>query len=134
MELLEIINRFIRDQRYVVNLLYHSYGIAPNIKALEWALISSRVKNLHNDKPIATIFRNHGYGIEFKDEQVHIDYDYSITGRLDGFDAWWLYIYCRDNGVQSALTTHEHFIDALRVLNKQGVIEYDNGLYFLPRQ
>lgn len=35
----------------------------------------------------------HGYGCEIYLPDACIDFDYGAGGRIDGFDAWWLYLY-----------------------------------------
>ena len=49
---------------------------------------------MRNDgSPFADTFRPHGYGLELQIGDLYIDYDYSQTGRADGFDSWRIFVY-----------------------------------------
>ena len=133
MKLLEVIDKFNKAQRYVKNKLFIEYGIATNIKARDWATMYTQIRELHEQKPIGTIFYPHGYGLEFQDAEVHVDFDFCESGQEDGFDAWRLYIFSKDNHLETSLQDHQAFIDALKALKVASIVEQDENLYFLTK-
>ena len=61
--------------------------------AVEWATRFPEIRDAYNENPFAEIFSPHGFGLELKIGDLYIDYDYSQTGRPDGFDAWRIFVY-----------------------------------------
>lgn len=127
----EVIRRFITAQNHVIGKLYDHYGVDKSITAFDWAFMASEMRAKHRSSPIAEIFRVHGNGLEFKDPQVHIDYDYSGSGRPNGFDDWRLLLFVEANGLDCIHMTHEGFNAELKRLQLAGVLDKEPDLYFL---
>lgn len=135
MNIWEVIAAFIYDQQYVMRRLQSVYGWGPNIKAFDWCHNYELQKAAHDANPIAKTFYMHGFGLEFKDEIVNIDFDFCISGREGGFDAWRLYLYCKEHpNLNSVLKEHLEFIHALDALYDAGTLERVESLYFLPSE
>lgn len=73
----------------------------------------------------------HGFGIELKIGDLTIDFDWGPNGEPDGFDAWRLYNFTRDNetGVSCSHDSVIHWIDDAYSRGELERIEYT---YFDP--
>jgi hypothetical protein len=133
MELIEVIRRFIERQSYVRKRLQAVFGVPEDVKARDWAYMHLDLMEKHRKNPVAEVFRPHGYGIEFRDDTVHIDFDYCLSGRPDGFDAWRLLVFCEDNGLDTEMREQGEFESALSELAGNGVVEEEANLFFVKR-
>ena len=88
-----ILNAFLSDQRKAKSIVASKLNVPENIAAVEWALRFAEIRDAYQANPFAEIFSPHGFGLELKIGDLYIDYDYSETGRPDGFDAWRLFVY-----------------------------------------
>jgi len=129
----EAISKFVEAQRYVRRRLYEAYSIPEAISATEWTLRRADIKELHAKDPTAKVFRPHGYGLEFKDHEVHVDFDFCQSGRIDGFDAWRIFCFCDDNNLDCGFSHHSEFDSALKKLEEVGVVEKEENLYFMKQ-
>lgn len=90
---LALLQAFIADQRRAKALVASELGFAADMPALEWAGRFPEIRDAYAANPFADVFRPHGYGLELKTADLYIDYDYSESGRPDGFDQWRLFTY-----------------------------------------
>ncbi len=88
-----ILLAFIADQRKAKRIIADRLGILENIPALHWVDRYAEMMCKYEAQPFADVFRPHGFGLELKMGDFYIDYDYSKTGRPDGFDAWRIFVY-----------------------------------------
>ena len=88
-----ILNAFLADQRTAKSIVAAQLNIPLDIPALEWAARLTEVLEAYTASPFAHIFKPHGFGLELRIGDLYIDYDYSESGRPDGFDAWRLFVY-----------------------------------------
>ena len=133
-----LINAFLADQRKAKSIVASRLNIEPNIKALEWASRLSQIRDAYNADPFADIFKPHGFGLELQIGDLYVDYDYSETGRADGFDAWRILVHITagrydNNGPDKHLSDR---IDAwFSELTQTGQIaKLDNLYYFVRRR
>lgn len=85
---LALLQAFIVDQRRAKSLVASKLGFPTDIRAVEWATSFTQIRDAYAASPFADVFRPHGYGLEIKTPDLYIDYDYSESGRPDGFDSW----------------------------------------------
>ena len=90
---LSIIHKFIEDQSKVNDILCDRLQVPRGVKAHDWAMESGSYRNAYEKSHFARKFYIHGFGIEYEDENIYIDYDYGQTVSLGGFDEWRIYIY-----------------------------------------
>ncbi len=90
---LALINAFIADQRRAKSLVASDLGFPPEIPALEWSTRFKEIRDAYAANPFADVFRPHGYGLAIQTAEWYIDYDYSESGRPDGFDSWRIFAY-----------------------------------------
>lgn len=100
---LSIIGDFIKDQRYVVNILREKFSISLNIRGPTWVQQYSIIKQAYDKAPFAKTFYVHGFVIEYEDENVYIDFDYGVDISLGGFDEWTIYMYITKGDPQNDL-------------------------------
>ncbi|MDB4786701.1 MAG: hypothetical protein P8M30_19855 [Planctomycetaceae bacterium] len=90
---LSILKAFITDQRQAKSIVNAKLNIPEDITAMDWAESYCNIRDAYNSAPFAEIFMPHGYGLEIKIGDLYIDYDYSKTGRADGFDDWRIFVF-----------------------------------------
>lgn len=90
---LSILNAFIADQQRAKSIVASHLDIPLNITAFDWASQLLEISDVYGDDPFADVFQPHGYGLELQIGDLYIDYDYSRSGRPDGFDAWRIFVY-----------------------------------------
>lgn len=90
---LSILKAFIADQREAKAIVSEKLNVPEDLRAYEWATRFSEIRAAYHARPFADIFKPHGYGLELKIGDLSIDYDYSESGRADGFDAWRIFTY-----------------------------------------
>ena len=90
---LSIIRSFIKDQVYVDNILRDKLKIPFNVTGPLWSSKISEIQQAYDKAPFAKKFYLHGFGVEYEDENVFIDYDYGDVVSLGGFDEWRIYMY-----------------------------------------
>ena len=127
----DIIQEFIAAQRYVVRFLTEHCDLPADTPSLDWTLFKRSLLNIHKKDPISQIFRPHGYGLEFKDSNVHVDFDFCPSGRPNGFDAWRLYWFSEQNLIDTPLNDEADFQKEIARLQKKGTVEKEENLYFL---
>jgi hypothetical protein len=88
-----ILNAFLADQRKAKSIVSAKLNVAQDMPGREWGSRYTEIRDAYNANPFAEIFSPHGYGLELKVGDLYIDYDYSETGRPDGFDAWRIFVY-----------------------------------------
>jgi hypothetical protein len=131
-----ILNAFLADQRKAKEIVSVKLNVPQDIHALDWALHRGEVQAAYDTCPFADVFRPHGYGLELKIGDLYIDYDYSETGRVDGFDAWRIFIYITtgqfdNNGPDIHISDRidqwfQHLFDTGRI------VRLDNLYYITP--
>ncbi|MBA4029554.1 MAG: hypothetical protein C0478_01350 [Planctomyces sp.] len=130
---ISIVNSFLADQRRAKRILSAKLGIPYDIRALEWAFRSAENRRSYMASPFAEIFRIHGYGIELKIGDLHIDFDYSESGRPDGFDSWRIFIFITD-GKYGHTDSDDHISERVdewfKELVRIGRIERLDNLYY----
>jgi hypothetical protein len=131
-----ILSAFIADQRKAKAIVSAKLNIPQDIRAIDWALRHGEIRDAYNACPFADVFRPHGYGLELKIGDLYIDYDYSETGRADGFDAWRLFVYITggefdNNGPDANLSCRvDQWIRQL--VESEQIIRVDNLYYLNP--
>lgn len=135
---LSIINSFVTDQRRAKQIVSEKLGVPVDIAALHWASLHRKVRDAYDASPFADIFRPHGYGLELQIAELYIDYDYSETGRADGFDAWRIFTWFMagqfDNRSQDKyiLDQIHNWIESLALAGR--IQKLDNLYYYADSQ
>jgi hypothetical protein len=129
-----ILRAFLADQRTAKAIVSENLGIPQDICALEWASRLSEIRNGYNASPFAEVFTPHGYGLELKVGDLYIDYDYSTTGRADGFDAWRIFVYLTageydNNGPDNHLA--DRVFAWFRQMIDSGYLVHGDNLYYI---
>ncbi|HSG69757.1 MAG TPA: hypothetical protein VLA12_05050 [Planctomycetaceae bacterium] len=129
-----ILKAFLADQRKAKEIVSAKFGIPEDIRALEWSLRHCELRDAYNAAPFAEIFKPHGYGLELKIGDLYIDYDYSETGRADGFDAWRIFVYLiagqfDNNGSDEQLS--DRIDEWFRELIDSGYVIRGDKLYYI---
>ncbi len=88
-----LINSFLADQRKAKSIVASWLNTEPDLKAMEWASRLKQIRDAYDADPFADIFKPHGIGLELQIGDLYVDYDYSETGRADGFDAWRIFVH-----------------------------------------
>ncbi|MCW8131839.1 MAG: hypothetical protein KIS92_15945 [Planctomycetota bacterium] len=132
MDYWKLISAFIKDQQYVVELLQTHYAVKKNITSMEWVSLYAALKKQYEAHPIAMVFKIHGHGLEFKDDRACIDFDFSDSGRPDGFDSWRLLYYAELNQIQFDGCTFGQLNAWLQSQCRFGNLDQEVRLYFLP--
>jgi hypothetical protein len=127
----DLIRQFVQAQNYVLQQLHLHFQVDPYITAMEWAFLRQSLLARQRQHPVAQIFSPHGFGLEFKDEQVHIDFDFSRSGRPNGFDGWRLYLFAEQNHLTCEYATAKQVEDALEQRYAKGLLDRELTLYFL---
>lgn len=83
-------------------------------------------------------FSFHGVGCRIDDRAASVDFDFGPGGRTDGFDAWRLHVFARDNPAteDTKLDTSEQGLEAalLALLSAGGVYQLEgDSLFYLPQ-
>jgi hypothetical protein len=133
---LSIINSFVADQRRAKQIVSEKLGVPEDIPALQWASLYTRISHAYEASPFADVFRPHGYGLELQIGELYIDYDYSKTGRGDGFDAWrvfaWMMAGQFDNRSQDKYIS-DRIHDWIGSLAQAGRVQKLDNLYYFAR-
>jgi len=130
---LSIINSFITEQRRAKQIVAEKLGVSVDIAAPNWASLHRKICAAYEVCPFADRFRPHGYGLELRSGDLYVDFDYSETGRADGFDAWrvftWMMAGQFDNRSQDKYICDQIYswIDSLA---RAGRIQKLDNLYY----
>jgi len=74
----------------------------------------------------------HGYGIELALPDVTIDFDWGDEGEPDGFDAWRLWNFVRENRLDVKCDGHLQMISWLEQAHQCRKLTMDRHLYYSP--
>lgn len=129
-----ILKAFLVDQRKAKKIVSAKLGIPADIRAIEWSLQQHALSDAYNATPFVKTFRPHGYRLELKIGDLYIDYDYSETGRADGFDAWSIFVYLTagkfdNNGPDAYLS--DRIDEWFRKMIDSGYIIRGDNLYYI---
>ena len=129
-----LLNAFIADQRKAKAIVSEKLNIPQDIRAVDWASRLTEIRDAYNASPFAEIFSPHGYGLELKIGDLYIDYDYSETGRADGFDAWRIFVYLTagqfdNNGPDEYLS--DRIDEWFREMIDSGYLIRGDNLYYI---
>lgn len=131
---ISIVNAFIEDQRKAKSMVSRQLNVPENMPAIDWTRQYSSIRKKFAKKPFADLFEPHGFGLELKIGEFYIDYDYSTEGRVDGFDAWRLFVYITagkfdNNGPDKHL--RDRVFDWVEELYRAGRLTHPDNLYYL---
>jgi hypothetical protein len=129
-----ILLAFIADQRKAKHIVADRLGIIVDLPSQHWVDRYPEIICKYNSQPFADVFTPHGHGLELKIGDFYIDYDYSRTGRPDGFDAWRIFVYLMA-GQYDNNGPDKHFFDRvlqwIDQLAKSGKLIEEDYLYYL---
>ena len=127
-----LIRQFRAAQDHAVNTLVHDLGIPIPESNLSWPIYCG-ANGLYQKRRINGIdFHSHGYGVELKFPDLTIDFDWGKNGEPDGFDAWRLYNFSRDNCPDDEFS-HLGIGQWLEDAYSDGELTKLGNLYFDPR-
>ena len=131
---IETIHKFIANQGYVIGILRKNFNLPDGVTGRDWANVYKQVKAKYEKNPFAKQFYIHGYGLEYEDDKVYIDFDFGSNGRYDGFDEWRIFMYVtrgKPNEVDPGRKIQNEIEDWFKTAVQNGVIYRDYPLYYL---
>jgi hypothetical protein len=133
-----ILNAFLADQRTAKSIVASKLNVPEDVAAVEWALRHAEIRDAYQANPFADIFSPHGFGLELKIGDLYIDYDYSETGRPDGFDDWRLFVYLTAGQFDNNEASGDVSVRVREWVNEMARLGYfvhlDNLYYINPDQ
>jgi hypothetical protein len=134
--LADIITRFRAAQdRGVATLLRLGIPLPPSNR--EWVAICAD-RGLYRTRTLGDVgFYAHGYGIDLILDDVRIDWDWGDAGEPDGFDAWRLWNFVRDNRLDVGISPDRddgfaQIRSWLEESHQAGELTMDRCLYYSP--
>lgn len=79
----DLITDYSSDQIYVRKILNKKFGIPYHINGYDWLNVKKSILDKYHENPFAKIFTTHGYGLEYKDSSVHIDFDFPVCDKVE---------------------------------------------------
>jgi hypothetical protein len=126
-----LIGRFRDAQVLAVSTLSDRLGIPKPASNREWPFVANKHGINRRCKRDGIAIYSHGYGVELKFDGRTIDFDWGDNGEPDGFDAWRLTKFARDNGLE--LETDYHGVQIwLDDAELEGTLVKSGKLYFDP--
>jgi hypothetical protein len=132
----EIIARFRAAQdrgvAAVVGVLGPTLGVRLPASNREWVAICSESGLYHVRRVNGLEVYAHGYGLEIAFPDVTIDFDWGDEGEPDGFDAWRLWNFVRENQPDVPCESHLQMIAWLEEAHEGRKLTRDRHLYYSP--
>ncbi|WP_448654326.1 DUF6896 domain-containing protein [Pseudomonas fluorescens] len=126
-----MITEYLTQVKKATDLLEGSFG-TKNILGL-W-----RSKKIHQRGPVtaSVTYELHGIGCRVYLPGICIDFDYGPDGRVDGFDAWRLYIYACELPRRYKKYTNKEFLEHefnayLKTGKAKKIEDSASNLYFI---
>ena len=132
-----ILNEFLTDQQRAKRLVSEKLRTPEDMRALDWASRHSELRAAYDVCPFAEVFRIHGYGLEIRVGDLHIDFDYSELGLPDGFDPWRVFVYIMAGHSRNRLSEEKtsKLVDIwFDDLIQKGQVQKLDNLYYLTNE
>jgi hypothetical protein len=128
-ELLNIIEKY----QETIELLFPRVAEYLNVKLpitnIEWTGIEA---DQRGETPCGIRYFIHGYGIDMNDGNIKVDFDLGDKGQINGFDAWRLESFVKDNNIETELRDGKLIEAAIKEAESNGEVIYsDYILYYL---
>jgi hypothetical protein len=134
--LADVIARFRRAQdcgvAVVVDVLAPTLDVRLPASNREWVAICAECGLYHVRWVNGIEIYVHGYGIELVLPDVTIDFDWGDEGEPDGFDAWRLWNFVRENRLDVKCEGHSQMISWVEQAHECRKLTKDNYLYYSP--
>jgi hypothetical protein len=130
--LASVIEQFRAAQDRGVATLTDQFGVPPPSSNREWVTLCASL-GLDNVRSINGVgFDAHGYGVELTFADLTIDFDWGDAGEPDGFDAWRLWNFVRENGLDADCRDSLQIQRWLDEAHRRGELTRDGTLYYAP--
>lgn len=127
----ELITRFRNAQDAAVAILVGRLNISLPASNRDWASTALHKRQSFDVNGTTIGLEPHGYGVKITAPTLTIDFDWGEHGEPDGFDAWRLWVYRRDN-LPELDVSHEQIRSWLNeALHNEELIKIGT-LYFDP--
>ena len=131
------------DQVKVREVIHKKLGVGYKITGPEWHMRRKEILEKYKASPFAELFNPHGYGLEYKDSSIHIDFDFPIPNDFIfcginrksydfiEFRSWNLKLYLTSKGVEIKDRVCEAFLDILMTKNHRLLKQPHKSYVFL---
>lgn len=121
-----------RGAAVVEKVLGPAFGVRLPATNREWVTICEQC-GLYKVRHVNDIgVYAHGFGIELVLDGVTIDFDWGDSGEPDGFDAWRLWNFVRENGIAVKCGRVSQVRTWLEEAAALGELDQDRLLYYSP--
>ena len=112
--------------RFFPRVAAHLDVVTP-IKNMDWAMLGAARRG---ETPDGLKYLRHGFGVRMSDDSIGIDLDLGDAGQIDGFDAWRLFDFAKQNDIVIPYKDESALDAELRRLAKQGDLRRRGKLYY----
>jgi len=130
-DLINLIKLFNKTQAKALDILETKFSCSRPVSTADY--ISRCVPIIREANYEASVYkiRPHGYGMEINVGSKTIDFDFGQNGEFNGFDAWRLENFVKENNINTPLDTKEKIETAINTAIKKGYIyqAFDRNLY-----
>lgn len=127
-ELVELINEFNAAQIKAVELLESEFNCPRPISSDDFIIRCVPIIRKSNYESAGCKIRPHGIGMEVTTSGTIIDFDFGQNGEFNGFDAWRLSEFVKNNKLKTTLTSEKDIESEITKAIKEGEIIKGKGM------
>jgi hypothetical protein len=129
----EELQKIIIKYQETVARLFPRVAEYPNLKLpisnTDWTGINAEQRG---ETPCGIKYFIHGYGIAMNDGKIKVDFDLGDEGQINGFDAWRLEGFIKDNNIETTIKNGKNIETAIKEAETSGDILFSGYiLYYL---
>ncbi len=127
-DLINLIKLFNEAQIKALDILETNFSCSRPVSTMDYISRCVPVIKEANYEASGYKIRPHGYGMEINVGGKTIDFDFGENGEFNGFDAWRLEYFVKENNLKTILDTEEKIETALNIGIKNGYIYQSAGI------
>jgi len=123
----ELITQYVDAAARVFPRVAEHLGVPVSITNVEWASLDVPQ---HGSTADGIDYFKHGYGVAISDGKHKIDVDLGENGEINGFDAWRLFKFAQDNGIQTPFGSLAEIDSAIQEAVDSNELTYSGYLLY----
>ena len=130
-DLFNLIRLFNKAQENALIILENFFSCSRPVSRMDYISRCVPIIREANYEASGHKIRPHGYGMEINVGDITIDFDFGENGEINGFDAWRLENFVKENNLKTPLDTKEKLETAINIAIKGEYIYQapDSNLY-----
>ncbi|MFK7845348.1 MAG: hypothetical protein AB8G77_08610 [Rhodothermales bacterium] len=123
----ELVSAYVETAKTLFPRVAAYVGVSLPISNIEWASFDIPQSGETDD---GIVYFKHGFGVGMNDGSRRIDIDLGAAGEMDGFDAWRLFDFAKQNKIDTPYSDYKDVEKAIETALQAGELEFSGYILF----